>query len=81
MGIAVGDDEYIARYDRDVLFAREAHDRLAVSDQMIADQPFGSGGQHVGDVFQERHPEPPGRGALRVIEDSAGHAHRRQRLR
>ena len=81
MGIAVGDDQDIARSDGYVLFAREAHDRLAVGDQVIADQPLGPGGQHVGDLLQVRHPEPPGGRALRVVEDGAGHAHRRQRLR
>ena len=81
MGIAVRDDQDIPRCDGDVLLAREAHDRLSVGKEVIADQPLGSGGKHVGDVSQMRYPEPPGRRALRVVEDGAGHAHGRQRLR
>ena len=81
MSIAVGDDQDISRCDGDVLFAREADDSLAVDDQVIADQALGSGRQHVGDVVQVRDAESPGSRALRVIEDGAGHAHGRQRLR
>jgi hypothetical protein len=78
MGIAVGDDQDIARSDGDVVFAREAHDRLPVRDQVIADQALGSGSKDVGDVLQMRHPEPLGGCALRVVEDGARHMHRRE---
>ena len=81
MGIAVGDDQDIARCDGDVVFAREAHNRLPVRDQMIADQALGSGSKYVGDVLQVRHPEPPGGRTLRVVEDGARHVHRRQSFR
>jgi len=67
--------------DGDIVFAREADDRLAVRDQMIADQALGSGGKHVGDVLQMRHPEPPGGCALCVVEDGARHVHRRESFR
>ena len=43
VGIAVGNDQNIARLDSNVLFAREAHHGLAIGDQMVADQPLGPG--------------------------------------
>ena len=81
VGIAVGDDQNIPGGNGYVLFTREAHHRLAIGDQVIADQPLGPGGEHVGNLMQVRHLEPPRGRALRVVEDGASHAHRRQRIR
>jgi hypothetical protein len=81
VGIAVRDNQYVARRDSDVLLTREAHYRFSIGDQVIADQSFGPRGKHMGNLLQVRHLESPRGAALRVIEDCAGHAHRRQGLR